>query len=90
MPTFMISYDNRNDDNDAFGEQMRDWNCTRPLATLWFGKLNSDALSIREMLRSAVGKDEGLFICEIKPTCDWATMKMHFTVSEWVRENIGG
>jgi len=89
VPTYVICYDSQNDENDAFGEQMREWNCVRPLPTLWFGRLNSDALRVREILRTVVRDNNGLFICEIKPSSDWATLKMHYTVSDWMRNNIG-
>ena len=88
MPAYMICYDNQHD-GDAVGEQLREWKCVRPFGSLWFGNLNSDALTIREILRALIGDGEGLFICEVKPSSDWAGLKMHYTVSDWVRANIG-
>ncbi|MCR6498611.1 hypothetical protein MUO32_06190 [Shinella sp. CPCC 101442] len=89
MRTYMICYDNQNDETDAFGEQMRQWKCVQPSASLWFGSLTNNALAVREILRSLVRANEALFICEIKPSSDWATLQMHSTLSEWVRANIG-
>lgn len=90
MPAYMISYDSRTaKDDDALTRQLSDWNCVRPLASLWFGNLSGDAVTIREMLRALIGNDDGLFVCEIKPSSDWAGVKLHGAVTAWVRANIG-
>ena len=90
MPTYMIGYDPRTAKHyDALTQQLSEWNCVRPLESLWFGSLNGDALTIRERLRALIGGNDGLVVCEIKPSSDWAGVKLHEAVTAWVRANIG-
>lgn len=92
MPAYMISYDLRKARNyDPLIKQLREWGCIRPLKSLWLGNLKGNAATIRDLLRPLMDGDDGLLVCEIKPTSDWATFHLdnNEAATAWVRENIG-
>ena len=89
MPSYMIFYDVKKANNDAVAEQLREWECVQPFDSLWFGNLNDNAMNIRETLKSLSSVGEALFICEVKPSSDWAGLKIHDTFTAWIRRNIG-
>lgn len=92
MPAYMISYDLRRDRNyDALTQQLRTWNCVRPLRSLWFGNLTGSAETIRDLLRTLIDGDDGLLVIEIKPTSDWAGIRLEDSdrVEAWMRANVG-
>ncbi|MXN46069.1 hypothetical protein GR138_12795 [Shinella kummerowiae] len=92
MTAYMISYDLRKNRNyDPLIKQLRDWGCVRPLQSLWLGNLKGNAATIRDLLRTLMDSDDGLMVCEIKATSDWATFKIdnNDATGAWIRQNIG-
>lgn len=92
MPAYMISYDLRKVRNyDALVKQLRDWGCISPLQSLWLGQLKGNAGAIRDILMNLIDGDDGLMVCEIRPTSDWGTYRLQNNESSlaWIRSNIG-
>ncbi|TAX45947.1 hypothetical protein ELI02_29995 (plasmid) [Rhizobium leguminosarum] len=92
MPAYMISYDLRRVRNyDHLIKQLKDWGCVRPLQSLWLGNLKGNAVTVRDILKQLMDADDGLIVCEIKPTGDWATFQLIDNTESvaWIRANIG-
>ncbi|AOF91322.1 hypothetical protein [Sinorhizobium sp. RAC02] len=90
MPAYLICYDVQKVDNyGAIAEQLREWKSVQPMESLWLCNVHYDAVTIRKLLKPLIGDNEGLFVCEIKPSSDWAGLKVHNAVTAWVRANIG-
>ncbi len=92
MPAYLISYDLRKSRNyDDLLKQLRSWGCISPLKSLWLGQLRGNAATIRDILRNLIDADDGLLVCEIKPTSDWGSFKLddNQACTDWIRANIG-
>jgi hypothetical protein len=93
MPAYMISYDLRkNRDYDGLLKQLREWGCISPLKSFWLGNLKGPSSAIRDILMKQIDIDDGLIVCEIKPTTDWATFHLNNNqaAGDWIRKHIGG
>lgn len=92
MPAYMISYDLRGARNYVpLINQLQAWGCIKPLESLWLGNLIGGAAAIRDQLRVHMDADDGLMVCEIKTTHDWATswLDNNDASLNWIRQNIG-
>jgi hypothetical protein len=90
MPAYMISYDLRKVRNyDALIKQLRDWGCVSPLKSLWLGQLKGTSATIRDLLVRLMDSDDGLIVIEIKPTSDWAFVRLQEDITAWIKANLG-
>lgn len=88
---YMISYDLRKVRNyDGLIKLLREWKCISPLQSLWLGYLKGNAATIRDLLRQHMDNDDGLLVCEIKPTNDWAYINVNEDASVWFKQYVGG
>ena len=91
MAIYMISYDLRKVRNyDKLISQLREWGCISPLKSLWFGNLRGTSGNIRDALKAHIDADDGLMVCLVQPTWDWATFKVNEDAAAWFKANLGG
>lgn len=92
MPAYMISYDLRGSRSyEPLIKQLRAWGCVSPMESLWLGALKGNAATIRDVLMALIDADDGLLVCEVKPTSDWGSfrLKSNDTSVAWIKSNIG-
>lgn len=91
MPAYMISYDLRKVRNyGGLLKVLNDLGCIRPLKSLWFGQLRGNSVDLRNTLSPFIDGDDGLVIVEVKPTLDWAFLKVDDSRSaDWFKNNLG-
>ncbi|WP_421591107.1 hypothetical protein [Shinella sp. M27] len=91
MPAYMISYDLRKVKNyDALIKELRGWGCIRPLKSFWLGNLKGNSNDIVTLLRKHMDGDDGIVVCEIKPTNDWTFANPEEHPAAWFKKFVGG
>lgn len=91
MPAYMISYDLRKVRNyDALIKELRSWGCIRPLKSFWLGELKGNSNTIVSLLRQHMDSDDGIVVCEIKPTNDWTYYGVDEEAAAWFKKHVGG
>lgn len=89
MALFVISYDLRKQRNyDDLLKQLRDWNCVSPLKSVWFGSLTGSASAVRDALKKHIDNDDGLMVVELKPECDWASVRISEEGNAWLKAKL--
>lgn len=91
MPGYVITYDVRSSNHDysKLYAMLNSWKAAHLQNSVWLAELVGPAVTIRELIKSTLHKDDTVAVIQIFGNSDWAVLNARQTGVDWLNAKIG-
>jgi hypothetical protein len=86
---FLVNYDlHKNRNYDQVYRILAAWKAVRLTESSWLVSLDSDAITVRDIVRRTLDDDDTVAVILLGSDANWATYRVAPTASDWLSYNV--